>query len=164
MYNKTTPKRYCLGTVTTVMKITQEADYALRICTVLSAETKAVGAPQIAEAVHIPSRFAMKILRKLSLAGIVRSTRGVAGGYSLSLEAKGLSLLRVIEAIDGKTEIRNCLCETHNCSHNADKKGCRYHCLFAKLNEMICQRLERVTVGMVADEGVPLAELLTKLD
>lgn len=146
------------------MKITQEADYALRICSTLAVATKPVGAPQIAEAVHIPMRFAMKILRKLALEGIVQSTRGAAGGYSIKEPAKSLSLLRVIEAIDGKTEIRKCLCETHVCSHNADKNGCRYHCLFAKLNEKICERLERVTVGMMTDESIELTELLAKMD
>ena len=142
------------------MKITQEADYALRICSLLSLSTKPVGAPQVAEEVHIPPRFAMKILRKLSIEGIVKATRGVSGGYSLRLEPESLRVRQVIEAIDGKIEIRKCLCESNTCSHNPDKSLCRFHKLFEKLNEQICERLDRVTLGMMTSKSLPMETVL----
>ncbi len=57
----------------------------------------------------MPERFLLQILRVLVTHGILRSTRGVDGGYSLTKPADQISLLEVIEAIDGPldSESRN---------------------------------------------------------
>jgi Rrf2 family protein len=49
----------------------------------------------------MPERFLLQILRVLVTHGILKSTRGVEGGYSLSRSPEAISLLEVIEAIDG---------------------------------------------------------------
>lgn len=49
----------------------------------------------------MPERFLLQILRVLVTHGILRSTRGVEGGYSLMKPPEQISLLEVIEAIDG---------------------------------------------------------------
>lgn len=145
------------------MRITQEADYAMRITTLLAERATPVGAPQIAAAVRIPPRFAMKILRKLSLQGIVRATRGVSGGYSLLIAPDELSVRRVIEAIDGVIEMQKCLNVRHACTFNPNKSRCRYHKLFRALNDRITQSLENVTVGEMADPAVPIETILKKI-
>ena len=58
------------------MRITQEADYALRIVCFLAEEARVLDATTIAESAHITPRFALKILRKLVLGGLVRSYKG----------------------------------------------------------------------------------------
>jgi len=52
----------------------------------------------------MPERFLLQILRMLVTHGILRSTRGVDGGYSLTKPADQVSLLEVMEAIDGPME------------------------------------------------------------
>ena len=49
----------------------------------------------------MPERFLLQILRNLVTHGILRSTRGVDGGYALVKPANEISLLEVIEAIEG---------------------------------------------------------------
>jgi Rrf2 family protein len=49
----------------------------------------------------MPERFLLQILRNLVARGILSSTRGVDGGYSLDRPPEDISLLEVIEAIDG---------------------------------------------------------------
>jgi len=49
----------------------------------------------------MPERFLLQILRNLVARGILASTRGVDGGYSLERSPEEISLLEVIEAIDG---------------------------------------------------------------
>ena len=66
------------------MRITQEADYAIRICAVLDAAGEKLGAAEIAKRACITQRFALKILGKLVEVGIVRSYKGAFGGYILS--------------------------------------------------------------------------------
>jgi len=50
---------------------------------------------------HMPERFLLQILRSLVTHGILRSARGVDGGYMLTRAPQDISLLEVIEAIDG---------------------------------------------------------------
>ena len=58
------------------MKITREADYALRIIAMLADENRQIEAKAIAEKNDIPYRFTLKILRKIVQAGIIKSYRG----------------------------------------------------------------------------------------
>lgn len=142
------------------MRITQEADYALRTAALLAQSPLPVGAPRIATTVSIPPRFAMKILRKLSLGGIVRATRGVTGGYSLALKAEEIRLRQVIEAIDGPIAIRHCLCGDYICDNSPNKGDCRFHRVFAALNGMITERLDRLTVADMINSALPVEELI----
>jgi len=52
----------------------------------------------------MPERFLLQILRVLVTHGILRSTRGVDGGYALTRSPENVSLLEVIEAIDGRMD------------------------------------------------------------
>ncbi|HEY1067768.1 MAG TPA: Rrf2 family transcriptional regulator, partial [Pirellulales bacterium] len=56
---------------------------------------------RLAETGHMPERFLLQILRNLVTHGLLRSTRGVEGGYTLVREPEDISLLDLIEAIDG---------------------------------------------------------------
>ena len=146
------------------MKITQEADYALRMVCLLAQqaaeEDVPLGAPAMAEAVAIPQGFAMKILRKLSLAGLVKSSRGITGGYRIAACPETLTVRAIIEVIDGPIEISKCLSESHQCLNNPDKSCCRFHHVFGNLNEMLTERLDRLTVAMMISPDVPLEALL----
>ena len=91
------------------MRITHEADYAVRIAYVLAKEGDMLPAREISEKSGVTLRFALKILRKMSADGIVTSFKGAGGGYRLDLPPSELSLGRLIEAIDGPLEISHCL-------------------------------------------------------
>jgi len=146
------------------MKITQEADYALRIMCLLATQAATedipLGAPAMAEAVAVPQGFAMKILRKLSLSGLVRSSRGISGGYRMAADPDTLTVKAVIEVIDGPIEISKCLSEAHQCQNNPNKSCCRFHHVFGSLNDMLKERLDRLTIAMMIDGEVPLEKLL----
>lgn len=147
------------------MKITQEADYALRMICLLAKQSAAgnptVGAATLAEGVAVPTRFGLKILNKLSQTGLVKTSRGAAGGYSLNTDPATLTVRQVIEAIDGPIEINRCLSETHICLNNPNKDCCRLHHVFEELNRQLTERLDRLTVAMVTDEGVGMGDLMS---
>ena len=146
------------------MKITQEADYALRMMCLLAKESAAgnpiVGAATLAEGVAVPTRFGLKILHKLSEVDLVKTSRGAMGGYSLNVDPATLTVRRVIEAIDGPIEINRCLSETHMCLNNPNKDCCRLHHVFEELNRQLTERLDRITVAMVVDDSLGLGDLL----
>ncbi len=85
------------------MRISAKADYALRACVEL-ASAEGVGpvkGDRIAQAQEIPVKFLENILGDLRQAGLVRSQRGVEGGYWLARPAAEISLAEVIRAVDG---------------------------------------------------------------
>ena len=85
------------------MKLSRTVAYAVH-ATLQLAQTDS-GAPvpcsQLAAEGSMPERFLLQILRNLVTHGILHSTRGVEGGYSLERKPDEISLLEVIEAIDG---------------------------------------------------------------
>ena len=85
------------------MKLSRTVSYAVH-ATLLLAQTNS-GSPvpcsRLAAEGHMPERFLLQILRHLVNHGILHSTRGVDGGYSLERKPEDISLLDVIEAIDG---------------------------------------------------------------
>lgn len=128
------------------MKITQEADYALRVVLYLSnlGYGKKVEAKVMSDAEKIPLRFLLKLLRKLIKADIIKSYRGKSGGYSLNKHPKSITLKDVVEAIDGPICINRCLKDPSLC--NANKHGkCMVHNALCKIQKVIEEEFEKVT-------------------
>ncbi len=85
------------------MKLSRTVIYAVQ-ATLQLAELQSAGpvpCSRLASEGHMPERFLLQILRGLVTHGILNSTRGVDGGYSLDRSPQDISLLEVIEAIEG---------------------------------------------------------------
>ena len=146
------------------MRITQEADYAIRICCVLDEAGSMLGAEDIAQRVVISKSTALKVLRKLRQEGIVESHKGSEGGYLLSQSAENLTVCKVIEAIEGKISISKCLCDEHLCSKNgANKECCKMHVAFATINQALSERLSAITVKDVTDPTLSSFDIIEKV-
>ena len=85
------------------MKLTRGSSYALATLAYLAREKPeaAVSSRAVAAAEGVPERFLLKVLKPLVDAGILRSVRAPNGGYRLARAPKGVTLLEVIEAVDG---------------------------------------------------------------
>lgn len=146
------------------MRITQEADYALRIVSQLALSGGILDSKTIAESVNVPERFTVKILRKLVLNGIVKSHKGAAGGYELAYSPSEISMKRIVEVIDGPFEITRCLDSDYECSKNGDnKKCCVFHCVFGKINHNISEKLDSITIDMILDDNLGIEDILAKI-
>jgi Rrf2 family protein len=75
---------------------------------------------EIASTQHIPPSFMAKILGRLVRSGLLRSTRGVNGGFSLSRVAAEISLLQIVEAIEGSIQLTDCAPDPEHCSLSHD--------------------------------------------
>lgn len=142
------------------MRITQEADYALRICSMLTQSNQPVPSTILSKELCITPKFTSKILRELMLAGLVHSSRGINGGFTLEREAEGITLRMIIEAIDGPIAIRHCLVDEHSCNYQQDKSKCRFHVVFQELNSIIISRLDMLTLADMVDNHVQIKELI----
>lgn len=99
------------------MQITRQADYALRAMIYLAqlGNTQRAATSQIAQVQHIPPSFLAKIISQLSIAGLIHTSRGARGGVSLARAAEEISILEVVEAIDGPIAVNECTDDPSNC-------------------------------------------------
>ena len=104
------------------MQITRQADYALRAMLYLARMELNVRAAtsQIAEEQQIPPSFLAKIISQLSIAGLINTSRGARGGVSLARDAEQITLLDVVEAIDGPISLNVCSHSAGACSFGDD--------------------------------------------
>jgi Rrf2 family protein len=103
------------------MQITRQADYAVRAVlylTQLGKEQRAATS-QIAQDQQIPPSFLAKIVSQLSVAGLLQTSRGARGGVSLARSPEEISLLEVVEAIDGPILLNECV-GNGNCQFGDD--------------------------------------------
>ena len=141
------------------MRVTQEADYAIRICIVLDEAGGKLGAAEIAERAGVTQRFALKILRKLNGESIVSSFKGSSGGYVLKEDAAELSVARVVSAIDGPICISKCMESDYECTRNPQKTKCKMHLTFCALNAQLAEKLSRIRIRHLTDQSVTAADL-----
>ena len=86
----------------------QTVEYALRAVVCLAQNEVPLTALQIATRTQVPASYTSKVLQSLGRAGLISATRGIGGGYILSIPPEELSILRVVNAIDPLKRIRNC--------------------------------------------------------
>ena len=95
--------------------------YAIRAVIYLalfSSKEKKVGIKEVAGELDIPSPFLGKILQMLSKHHILGSTKGPHGGFYLEKPAIDMSLMEIIELIDGDDVFNTCVIRTTHCSHD----------------------------------------------
>src|SRR5499425_2382567 len=85
------------------MKLTRASSYALHAVAFMAGQKhdKPVASHHIAHARGIPERFLLKVLKPLVSARILMSIKGPNGGYRLAREASDITMLEIVEAVDG---------------------------------------------------------------
>lgn len=125
------------------MRLTQETDYALRLVLAFSQlqAGEFLTAKDISESQNIPYRFLLRMMKKLKSAGIIISRQGVDGGYRLARPRGEISLLDVIEAVEGRINITRCLKDTLLCNAGYAPE-CRVHKALGGVQEKLLRELK----------------------
>jgi Rrf2 family protein len=89
------------------MKLTRTSSYALHAVAHMAAkkQDRRVASHDIARACGIPERFLSKVLRSLVSARILLSIKGPQGGYSLARRPSDISMLAILEAVEGPIQV-----------------------------------------------------------
>jgi Rrf2 family protein len=95
---------------------------------------------ELTNKLNIPYHFLAKILQKLTRKGLLRSQKGMAGGFSLPRSANKITLLQIIEAVDGEGLMSNCILGFSECSSS---NPCALHEQWLKSREGIYQLLAK---------------------
>lgn len=130
------------------MQITRQADYALRAMLYLSAlePARRAATSQIAEEQHIPPSFLAKIISQLSIAGLIHTSRGARGGVSLARPPEAISVLEVVEAIDGPLTLNECSQDPNACPFG---DNCPLRPLWCDTQSELVERLRKATFAQV---------------
>ena len=122
------------------MELTKRGDYAVRAMLAL-ARTHAgqlLSVRRIAEEMAIPVRFLPQVMGDLAAAGLVEATTGRAGGYRLARRAADISLLDVVEAVEGDSRRRTCVLRGGPCGLDG---WCDVHDVFVEAQEAMLRAL-----------------------
>ena len=124
------------------MQLTREGDYGIRSVLYLARQPykKISFVTEISDEYKIPRSFLAKILQKLVKAKIVRSYRGVKGGFSLARQAKDISVLDVLEAIEGRLSMNICLADKKKCDFS---RNCPIHSVWASVQSKVIEVLKK---------------------
>ena len=95
----------------------------------------------------IPKSFLSKIFQNLVKGGLVRSVRGAGGGFSLVRRPEEITVLEVIEVIEGKIAFQRCLQEVPDCEHIG---GCALCGLFEQAQDRVKEVFSRTTLADLA--------------
>jgi len=100
------------------MQITRQADYAVRAVLHLAKlkDGERAATSSVAKEQHIPPSFLAKIISQLSIAGLLHTSRGARGGVTLARHPKDITLLEVVEAIDGPILLNICVAQGGVCA------------------------------------------------
>ena len=136
------------------MRVSAKADYAVRAMVELAAaaDEGPVKADRIAQAQEIPPKFLENIMSDLRNGGLVRSQRGVEGGYWLARPAAEINLAQVIRAVEGPlANVRGARPEAVSYSGSAESLREVWIAVRANLRRV----LEAVTIADVASGNLP---------
>ena len=136
------------------MRISRKAEYALRALTAMARKppTATSQIDELAGSERIPVKFLEQILLTLKRAGLLRSRRGVGGGYQLERPAARISVAEVINAIDGPFEPMPCTGEAVRRDGTCPcgvPGGCGIGRVFRDLQVQVNQFLEGISLADV---------------
>jgi Rrf2 family protein len=139
-----------------MLRLSKKADYALMAMKHLA---KKPGAPstsarEIAEQYDIPIELMAKVLQRLVRTGLLVSTQGTRGGYTLSRPSSSISVADVIQAIDGPFTVTACSSENNDCEQYSK---CSIRDPLWRIRERIALALGTVTIAEMASDSIATA-------
>ena len=136
------------------MRLTHLADYAVVMMT--AAARSPVGgrlsAAALAEDTGVPLPTAQKLMGRLANAGLLTSARGSGGGFCLSREASGISLVDIVEAVEGRIAMTTCADDSR--SDCALEGNCQVKPHLLAVNGAVRGALQNVSLASLAQGGV----------
>ncbi len=124
--------------------IRRHSDYAVRALLHLAGDSRdSIPCRELAQSSGIPESFAYKVLGKLANAGLVASSAGRPGGFRLYRDPESISLLEIVEALQGPIAVSECVLQSSVCNRS-DK--CLVLPRWRELHDDIIGHLEGTTL------------------
>ena len=130
-----------------MLRVTKLTDYATVVLTVLAARPGDVlSAAELAEQAGLEVPTVAKLLKPLSQAGLVAAFRGSNGGYRLARAAADISLVEIVEAMEGPLGMTECSLHAGNCGI---EHSCGVRANWRRINDVVADALRGVTLAQM---------------
>lgn len=130
-----------------MLRVTKLTDYATLILTVLAARPETVlSAPELAERAGLEPPTVAKVLKPLAAAGLVAGFRGANGGYRLARPAAAISLIEIVEAMEGPLGMTECSLHAGQCSL---EDSCGMRANWRRINDVVADALRGVSLAQL---------------
>ena len=127
--------------------ISRNTDYAVRsVCYIVGQEKRLVAAEELVKHLKIPRSFLRKILQVLNKKGILKSHKGIGGGFVLARKPQAIYLIDLIEAFQGPFKLNECFFKREICPN---RKIC---CLKKKIDSIenkVYAELKSITIDSI---------------
>jgi Rrf2 family transcriptional regulator, iron-sulfur cluster assembly transcription factor len=132
-----------------MMELTRKGEYAIRGIVYLAKKPvdQVCLLSEIAAAVDVPQTFLAKIFQQFSKIGLVKSYRGTGGGFLLGRAPEKITLLEVVEAVEGQIIPNRCVAGSGECERDA---SCSVHPVWVKVQAQVKDILSQATLKDLA--------------
>ncbi len=135
---------------------TRRTDYAIRaLIQLANGNGSPVAAGAIGLAMDIPTGFLQQVLGQLQQDGLVTSRPGPSGGYALARPAEEITVLAIVESLEGPLRTSECALRGGPCHWDS---VCALHWVWSSARDALCDELAGATLARVAADDRALAE------
>jgi len=130
-----------------MLRVTKLTDYATLVLTVMASDPATVhSATGLAERARLEAPTVSKLLKPLAHAGLVEGFRGVNGGYRLARVPEAISLIEIVEAIEGPLGMTECSVHAGDCGI---EEHCGVRANWRHINDVVTEALRGVTLAQM---------------
>jgi len=130
-----------------MLRVTKLTDYATLVLTVLAARPDEVlSATELADRAGLEIPTVAKLLKPLAQAGLVAAFRGSNGGYRLTRDAASISLVEIVEAMEGPLGMTECSLHDGACGI---EHSCGVRANWRRINDVVADALRGVTLAQM---------------
>jgi len=135
------------------MRISTRARYGMQAMLALALDQgdAPLSVKQIAERQDLPEHYLEQLITPLRRAGLVQSARGAQGGYVLAHPPESITLLDIVEAVEGTFAVEDCACPA-GAPHL--QGFCLEHALWSRLKQVVDDFLGERTLAQLRDEAL----------
>ncbi len=131
--------------------LARSTDYAVKtICSLAWTPGQVVTVGELVKELRIPRAFLRKILQILNKEGIVNSSKGSGGGFTLAMKISEISIADLIEAFQGPLSINECVFKKKSCPHT---RRCPLKKKIDQIEDYVESELKSVTIGSLIKGG-----------
>lgn len=134
------------------MRLTQKSKYAVRALVELAVEgcETPLGVSEVARRQKIPERFLEQLFGELRRAKVLESRRGARGGFSFAMPPEEITVLDIVEILDG--EVRPARCSAGGVCYIADAPLCITSKIWDEARVAIEEVFGRYSIAELAEE------------
>ena len=130
-----------------MLRVTKLTDYASVVLTVLASDPATVlSASELADRAGLEMPTVAKLLKPLAQAGLVEGFRGANGGYKLARDAADISLVEIVEAMEGPLGMTECSVHSGQC---AIEHSCGVRANWRRINDVVADALRGVSLAQM---------------